>query len=109
MTNAIVTTLEQGAIPTAIAVLQALKQFKTDLGTNPDQIPLTVGPALVKFTATVELQAPALASSEWNAAGSAFDSKVDGWISSLQAALSPASSGASTGGPTTGVTTGTTT
>jgi len=80
-----VSTLEKAAIPTAIAVLQALKQLKADLGSDPAKIPLTAGPALLKFTATVELQAPVLATNEWTAVGSTFDSKVDGWIASLQA------------------------
>lgn len=85
MTSTTVNPLEQAAIPSAIAILLALKQFKTDLGTNPMMIPATAGPALMKFTATVELQAPALATTEWSAAGTEFDSKVDGWISSLTA------------------------
>jgi hypothetical protein len=82
-----VNPIEAAAIPTAIAVLQALKQFKDDLGTDPTKIPLTAGPALVKFTAQVELQAPGLLTSEWGAVGTAFDSKVDSWITSLQAKL----------------------
>lgn len=85
MTMSTPNPLEQAAIPTAIAVLQALKQLKADLGSDPAKIPLTAGPALLKFTATVELQAPVLANSEWASIGTTFDSKVDGWIKSLQA------------------------
>lgn len=79
-----VNPLEQAAIPTAIAVLQALKQLKADLGTDPAKIPLTAGPALLKFTATVELQAPVLANNEWATVGNTFDAKVDGWIALLE-------------------------
>lgn len=81
MTNQV----EQAAIPTAIAVLLALKQFKNDLGADPAKIPLTAGPAFLKFTATVELMAPGLLTSEWTAVGTQVDSKIDGWITALNA------------------------
>lgn len=96
--NPIEQAAEQAAIPTAIAVLQALKQFKADLGGDPTKLPLTAGPAFLKFTATVELQAPTLANNEWAAVGSTFDSKVDSWISSLQAKAATATATAQTSG-----------
>jgi hypothetical protein len=88
--------VEVAAIPTAISVLQALKQFKDDLGTDPTKLPLTAGPAFVKFTATVELMAPALLTSEWAAVGAQFDAKVASWINSLQGKLTAPAPGTST-------------
>lgn len=84
-----VNPIEAAAIPTAIAVLQALQTFKNDLGADPLKFPLTVGPAFLKFTANVELQAPGLVNSEWSAISLTVDTKVGSLISSLQAKLSP--------------------
>ena len=85
MTNALANAAEAAAIPTAINIVLALKQFKADLGPDPAKIPLTVGPAFLKVTATVELQAPALLTSEWGAVQSNFDTQADSWITALQA------------------------
>lgn len=85
MTDPLVNAAEAAAIPTAIAIVQALKQFKTDLGPDPAKIGLNAGPAFLKFTATVELQAPALLTSEWGAVTANFDTQADGWIAALQA------------------------
>ncbi len=83
--NALANAAEAAAIPTAINIVNALVQFKNDLGPDPAKIPLTVGPAFIKFAATVELQAPGLLTSDWGAVQSGFDSQADGWISALQA------------------------
>lgn len=77
--------LEQAAIPSALAILTAVQTFVTNLGTDPMKIPLTAPGALQVLLGTVELQGPALASSEWSAVQSAAQSKLSGWINSLKA------------------------
>lgn len=77
--------LEQAAIPSAIAVLNALQTFLTNLGTDPAKIPVTAPGALQVLLGSVELQAPALANSEWSAVQSAANTKIAGWITSLKA------------------------
>jgi len=89
VTNQVVTTLEQGAIPTAIAIIKAMQTFKNDLGTNPLLIPGNAGPAFLKFVSTVELTVPGLATTEWSAAGAEFDTKAESWIASLEAKMNP--------------------
>lgn len=85
MTDTLANAAEAAAIPTAINIVLAMKQFKTDLGPDPAKIALTVGPAFLKFAATVELQAPALLTSEWSAVQSNFDTQANSWITTLQA------------------------
>lgn len=74
------------AIPFFIAALTAAKTAKNTIITGD---PLTAGqralPALQIFVSTVELQLPALGSSELQAGGTVFDSQVDGLIAKLQA------------------------
>lgn len=84
-----ISPIETAAIPSAVAILKALQTFKNDLGSDPTKLPLTAGPAFLKFTATVELQFPVLATQEWSAIGSQFDAKVNSWVSSLEAKLNP--------------------
>lgn len=77
--------LESAAIPSAIVVLQALQTLFTNLGTDPAQVAAKFPGALQVFLGTVEMQAPALASSELNALQTQINSKIAGWITSLQA------------------------
>lgn len=72
------------AAPSAIAVLKALQTFLADLGTDPLQVPVKFPGALQVFLGNVELQAPALATSELAALQTAANSKIAGWISALQ-------------------------
>ena len=105
MTQSVTDAMEAAAIPTAIAIVNALDQFRQDLGANPTQIPLTVGPAFVKFMATVELQGPALATNEWSAIQSQAGSQFASWKAALQAkqaALAQAASNASATTPPSG-------
>lgn len=91
MTDPLVTSLGQAAIPEAVVVLQAFQQFVTNI--NLSDLP-TVGAripgALQVFAGTVELQAPALISAEVGTLATDVNSKVAGWISSLQAKLAAA-------------------
>lgn len=79
----------QAAIPTAIAVLKAVQQFIANLGTDPLQVPVKFPGAAQVFLGTVEMQVPALASSEFTALQSDVNTKVNGWIASLQAKAGP--------------------
>lgn len=72
------------AAPSAIAVLQALQSFLANLGTDPAQVPVKFPGALQVFLGSVELQAPALATSELSALQSVANSKISGWITALQ-------------------------
>ena len=86
MTDVVVTAAEKAAIPTAIAALNALKQFETDLGTDPTQWALTLPGAKLKLLGTLSLQLPVLAKAEAGALGTAMNSQIDSWITTLQAA-----------------------
>lgn len=86
MTDAVITAAEKAAIPTAIAALQALKQFEADLGPDPTQWVLTMPGAKLKLLGTLSLQLPVLAKAEAGALGAALGTQVDSWITTLQAA-----------------------
>lgn len=81
MANPIVTA----AVPSLVATLQALQTFVTNLGTDPTQVPAKFPGALQVFLGTVELQFPALATSEFGALQSDANAKISQWIASLQA------------------------
>lgn len=78
--------IEQAAIPSAIAILQAFQTFVTNLGTDPLEVAAKFPGALQIFLGSVELQGPALATSELSALQSTVNTTVAGWISKLQAA-----------------------
>jgi hypothetical protein len=78
--------LETAAIPSAIVVLQALQTMFSNLGTDPAQVAAKFPGALQVFLGTVEMQAPALASSELSALQTQLNTKISGWITSLQTA-----------------------
>lgn len=77
--------LQAAAIPAAVAALQALQTFLANLGTDPLQLAAKFPGALQVFLGSVELQAPALATSELAALQSAANTKIAAWIASLQA------------------------
>lgn len=81
---------EQAAIPTAIAIVNALETFFASLGTDPTQWAVKADGAAKVFLGTVELQLPVLASSEAGAAVSAVGTTLAGWKAKLQAAQTPA-------------------
>lgn len=90
MTSAVVTTVENAAIPAAVAVLQAFQTFVANLGTDPLQVAAKFPGALQVFVGSVELQAPTLASTEFATLQSTVNTQVAGWISSLNAKLAAA-------------------
>jgi hypothetical protein len=73
------------AIPELVAVLNAVKQFNVDMGADPTKWVLTFPGAQLKLLGSIQLQVPALAGAEAGAAQTAVNSKIDGWITSLQA------------------------
>lgn len=86
MTNPVVTSAEQAAIPTARALIAALKTFVTNLGPDPLKIPVTAPGALQVLLGSVELQAPALVSAEWSTLSTAALAQFAAWDSKLAAA-----------------------
>ena len=82
--------MEQAAIPSAIALLQAVQQFIANMGTDPMQWTLKFPGALVALQGAVMLQAPLLANAEGAAVSAQVNDVVSGWITKLQAAEKPA-------------------
>jgi len=72
------------ATPSLIAVLQALQAFVTNLGTDPAQVAIKFPGASQILIGTVEMQFPALASSELGALQTDINTKIGGWITKLQ-------------------------
>ena len=84
------TPIEQAAIPSVVAVLEAVQAFIANMGTDPA---LWVGKfpgALVALQGAVMLQAPLLANAEGAAVSAQANSVVAGWITKLKAAEKPA-------------------
>ena len=84
------TPIEQAALPSAVAVLQAVQAFIANMGTDPAQWTLKFPGALVALQGAVMLQAPILANAEGAAVSAQATSTVGGWITKLQAAEKPA-------------------
>ena len=84
------TPIEQAALPSAVAVLQAVQAFITNMGTDPAQWALKFPGALVALQGAVMLQAPLLANAEGAAVSAQANSTVAGWINKLKAAEKPA-------------------
>jgi hypothetical protein len=84
------TPVEQAAIPSVVAVLQAVQQFIANMGTDPMQWTLKFPGALVALQGAVMLQAPLLANAEGAAVSAQVNDVVAGWITKLQAAQKPA-------------------
>ena len=74
------------AAPSLITVLQAVQTLITSVGNDPAQIAVKFPGALQVFLGTVEMQLPTLAQSEIGALQSAANTKIAGWIASLQKA-----------------------
>lgn len=75
------------AIPSAIAALQAIKQFNLDMGADPTKWVLNYPGASLKLLGTLQMQVPSLLDSEGAAAQATVNTKIDSWIASLQAKL----------------------
>ena len=73
------------AAPAVITALQALQQFETDIGPNPLQWPVTVGPAKLKLLGTLGLQLPGLVTAEAGAVEGIINTTTNKWIADLQA------------------------
>lgn len=76
------------AAPSLIAVLNAIKQFNTDIGPDPTKWALNFPGAQMRLLGTINLQIPQLAVAEGGAVQNALNTQVDSWISQLQAATS---------------------
>lgn len=83
--NPILSAAESAAAPSLIAALQAIQTFITNMGTDPAQFALKFPGALQVLIGNLELQLPVLAASEITALQTEVNSKINGWISSLQA------------------------
>ena len=84
------TPIEQAAIPSAVALLEAVQAFIKNMGTDPLQWTVKFPGALVALQGAVMLQAPLLANAEGAAVSAQANATVAGWISKLQAAEKPA-------------------
>ena len=72
------------AAPALIAMLQAVQQFITNIGTDPQQWPVKVPGALTVLMGTVELELPVLAQAEAGAVLTDINAKIAAKIKSLQ-------------------------
>lgn len=73
------------AVPSLLAVIAAIETLVANVGTDPTQIAVKWPGALNVFLGTVEMQLPALASSEIGAAQAAANAKLAAWATSLKA------------------------
>jgi len=89
MTDATVSALEQAAIPTAIAALKAVQQFNANMGTDPAKWALNFPAANLVLVGSLQLLVPSLAQSEGGAIITEANTKIDGWISTLNSKLTP--------------------
>jgi len=89
-TQSVLTPFEQAALPSAVAVLQAVDAFIANMGTDPAQWQLKFPGALVTLQGAVMLEAPLLAQAEGGAVSGQATLAVGGWIKKLQALEKPA-------------------
>lgn len=90
MATSALTPIEQAAIPSAVALLQAVQAFIANMGTDPMQWTLKFPGALVTLQGAVMLQAPLLANAEGAAVSAQATATVGGWITKLQGLEKPA-------------------
>jgi hypothetical protein len=84
MTDPVLTAAETAAAPAAIAALQAIQQFETDIGSDPEQWPLKVPAAKLKLVGTLGLQLQPLIGAEVGAGEGILNTTLAGWITKLQ-------------------------
>lgn len=65
-----------------------MQAFIANLGTDPLQVAVKFPGAAQVFLGTVEMQLPALASSEFSALQADVNAKISAWITKLQATTS---------------------
>lgn len=87
MSDATVSAVEQAAIPSAIAALQAIQQFNTDMGADPTKWVLNYPGASLKLLGTLQMQVPSLLTAEGGAVQTEINGKLSGWITTLQSKL----------------------
>lgn len=73
------------AAPSLIAAIQAIQQFFTTIGTDPQQWAAKLLPAQTVLLGQLGLQLPALAQAEVGAGFAAADNLMNGWIAKLKA------------------------
>lgn len=73
------------AVPSLLGVIAAIETLVANVGTDPAQIAVKWPGALNVFLGTVEMQLPALASSEIGAVQTIANAKLAAWATSLKA------------------------
>jgi len=76
--------------PALISVLQAIKQFNTDMGPDPIKWQLNFPGSLLKLQGTVALALPAMAAAAGGALQVQVNNNIDAAIAKLQASVTPA-------------------
>ena len=74
------------AVPSLVSVLQALQTFVGNLGSDPAQVAVKFPGALQVLIGSVELQLPALATSEFTALQADANTKISAWIAAVEKA-----------------------
>jgi hypothetical protein len=87
MTSAVIQEIEVAAIPSLIAITDALEQFDATMGTDPAQWGLKYPGAKLVLAGTILGQLPALAQAEGGAGVSALNAVYASWKATLQAKL----------------------
>lgn len=77
--------LEAAAIPSLLAIIEALQTFNINIGPDPAQWALKVPGAFTVLLGTVQLQLPALAVAEGGALQADINTKLSSWAASLKA------------------------
>lgn len=77
------------AAPELIAVLKAVQQFITNVGTDPTKWAVTVPGALTVLIGTAQLQVPALVAAEAGAVATQANTTIGNWITHLQSQETP--------------------
>lgn len=72
------------AAPTLVLALQDVQQFFADMGSDPAKWALNFPGAQLKLVGALDLLLPQLATAEGGAVNAAVNSKLAGWITSLQ-------------------------
>lgn len=82
-------SVEQAAIPTAIAALQAVQQFAANMGADPLQWVAKYPGSQLVLLGTLQNLVPSLLVSEGGAIQSVVNNQITSWIGTLKAAQTP--------------------
>ena len=74
------------AVPSLVSVLHALQTFVANLGSDPEQVAVKFPGALQVLIGSVELQLPALATSEFTTLQADANTKIGAWIAAVEKA-----------------------